>query len=115
MYCEQQMEGGLLLRTSVYDTLRGIEWPVPYDGRGTVNRSHSDAQNGMHAIENKRFYEQALQKGDDGWGESGRVTAFAGSAVGLVKEVQFAKSIIDEVRQDMSKVLLKASKVSSKL
>ena len=39
----------------------------------------------------------------------------AGSAVGLVKEVQFAKSTIDEVRQDICKVLLKASKVSSKL
>ena len=69
----------------------------------------------MHANEDKRLYEEALQKGDDGWGESGRVTACAGSAVGLVKEVQFAKSSIDELRQHISKVLLKASKVSSKL
>ena len=107
--------GRTTVRTSVYDTLRGTEWPLPYNGRAIVNRSHSDAQNGMHVDENKRLYEEALQKGDDGWGESGRVTAYAGSAVGLVKEVQFAKSIIDEVRQDIAKVLLEVSKASSKL
>ena len=107
--------GRTTVRTSVYDTLRGTEWPLPYNGRAIVNKSHSDAQNGMHVNENKRLYEEALQKGDDGWGESGRVTAYAGSAVGLVKEAQFAKSIINEVRQDIAKVLLEVSKASSKL
>ena len=107
--------GRTTVRTSVYDTLRGIEWPLPYNGRGIVNRSHSDAQNGMHKNENERLYEEALQKGDGGRGESGRVTAYAGSAVGLVTEVQFVKSIIDGVRQNISKVLPKASKVSAKL
>ena len=69
---------------------RGIEWPLPYNGRGIL-------------------------KGDDGWVERSKVTAYAVSAAGLVKEGQFAKSVIDEVRQDISKVLMKISKVSSKL
>ena len=67
--------GRTTARTSVCDTLRGIEWPLPYSGQGIVNKGHSDAQNGMHANEKKRLYEEALQKGDDGWRESRRVTA----------------------------------------
>lgn len=100
------------VRTSVYDKLRGTEWPRQYNGRGIINQSYLDAQNGMVADENKRLYEEALQTGDQGRGERGRITAYAGCGVGLVKEVKYAKEIIDEVRQDMSEVLLKLSRAS---
>ena len=103
------------VRTSVYDTLRGTVWPRQYDGRGIINQSYLDAQNGMIIDENKRLYGVALQKGDHGWGESGRVTAYAGCGVGLVKEVKHAKEIIDEVRQDISEAFWKLSHASSKL
>ena len=103
------------IRTTVYDTLRGTEWPHPYNGRGIINQSHLDAQKGMLVNENKRLYEEALQKGDQGWGETGRLTAYAGSGVGLVKEVQYAKEIVDEVRHEASEVLWKLLGVSPKL
>ena len=102
------------VRTSVYDTLRGTDWPRQYNGRGIINHSYLDAQNGMVMDENKRLYQEALQKGDLGWGQSGRVTAYAGAGVGLVKKVKCAKEIIDEVRQDTSEVLLKLSWASAK-
>ncbi len=107
--------GKSTVRTSVYDTLRGTEWPRNYNGRAIINQSYLDAQNGMLTDENKGLYEQALQKGDNGWGENGRVTAYAGSAVGLVKEVKHARDIVYEVRQDISEALSKVSWVSSKL
>lgn len=107
--------GRSTVRTSVYDTLRGTVWPRQYGGRGIINQSYLDAQNGMIIDENKRLYEEALQKGDHGWGESGRITAYAGCGVGLVKEVKYAKEIIDEVRQDISEVFWKLSHASSKL
>ena len=69
----------------------------------------------MVADENKRLYQEALQKGDLGWGQNGRVTAYAGCGVGLVKEVKYAKEIIDEVKQDISEVLSKLSRTSSNL
>ena len=100
---------------TVYDTLRGSDWPRQYNGRGIINLSYLDAQNGMVTDENKKLYREALQKGDLGWGESGRVTAYAGSGVGLVKEVKCATEILDEVRQDVSEVLSKFSRASSKL
>lgn len=63
------------VRTSVYDTLRGTDWPRQYNGRGIINHSYLDAQKGMVMDENKRLYQEALQKGDLEWGQSGRVTA----------------------------------------
>lgn len=107
--------GKSTVRTNVYDTLRGIEWPRRYDGRGIINQSFVDAQYGMTTDENKRLYKEALQRGDNGWGENGRVTAYAGCAVGLVKEVKYSKDILDEIRHDVSEVLLKLSQTSSKL
>ena len=107
--------GTSTVRTRVYDTLRGTEWPGQYNGRGIINQSYLDAQNGMVTDENKRLYQEALQKGDLGWGHNGRVTAYAGCGVGLVKEVKYAKEIIDEVKQDISEVLVKLSRTSSNL
>ena len=73
------------MRSRVYDALRGIEWPSRHNGRGIINQSYLDAQNGMVTDENKSGYQEALQTGDLGWGQSGRVTAYAGCGVGLVK------------------------------
>ncbi|CAD6574575.1 MAG: hypothetical protein ASARMPREDX12_008677 [Alectoria sarmentosa] len=109
--------GQSTIRTGVYDILRGTKgWPDQYEGRGIINQSYLDAQkHGRITDENKKLYEEALQKGDQGWGEYGRVTAYAGCGVGLVKEVKYAKEIMDEVRQDAAEVLSKLSRATSKL
>ena len=62
----------------------------------------------MVTEENKRLYQEALQRGD-------LVTAYVRCGVGLVKEVKYAKEIIDEVEQDISEVLVKLSTTSSNL
>ena len=77
--------GTSTVRTRVYDTLRGTEWPRRYNRRGIISQSYLDAQNGMVTDENKSRYQEALQTGDLGWGQNGRVTAYAGCGVGLVK------------------------------
>ena len=69
----------------------------------------------MVTDENKRLYQEALQRGDLGCGQHGKVTAYAGCGVGLVKEGIFAKEIIDEVKQNISELLEKLSKTSSNL
>jgi len=110
-------DGGLnTVRTSVYDQLRGTTgWPSRFNGRSIINQSFLDAQNGQSTAENKRLYEMALRKGDQGWGTYGRLTAYAGAGVGLVKEVKSAPVIVDEVRRDAIKVLSRFSTVASKL
>ena len=110
-------DGGLsTVRTSVFDLLRGTTgWPGKYNGRGIINQSFWDAESGKSTDENKKLYNEALQKGDAGWGENGRLTAYAGSGVGLVKKVQSAREIVEEVRRDAVDILSKLFQTSFKL
>lgn len=110
-------DGGLkTVRTSVYDVLRGTTgWPDKYNGRGIVNRSFLDAQGGKPMDENKQLYEDALARGDQGWGDDGRLTAYAGSGVGLIKELMPAQKIVKEVRQDANQTLSKIARLQSRL
>ena len=97
-------------RTGMYDILRGITgWPARYNGRGIINQSFLDSENGVSIEDNKTLHNEALQKGDEGWGENGRLTAYAGSGVGLVKEVVSTQNIIEEVRRDAIETISKLS------
>ncbi|KAI9818213.1 MAG: hypothetical protein M1827_000838 [Pycnora praestabilis] len=99
-------DGGVsTVRSKVYDTLRGTtEWPEHYNGRGIINESFLDAQNGVSEEENKRLYSEAMKRGDEGWGLKGRMTTYAGTAVGLVRDVKLAGEIVEEVRRETAQV-----------
>ncbi|KAG9237629.1 hypothetical protein BJ875DRAFT_453358 [Amylocarpus encephaloides] len=96
-------------RSTVYDRLRGTTgWPSTYDGRGILNDSFFDEQNGMNEAENRRLYEEAVKKGDLGWGKDGkgaRMTTYAGTGVGLIREVRRAGEIVNEVAEEAQKFL----------
>jgi nitronate monooxygenase len=62
-----------------------------------VNRSYVEALGGLDEEENKKPYDEALAKGDAGWGVDGRLTTYAGAGVGLVKEIKKARDILKEV------------------
>jgi nitronate monooxygenase len=100
-------DGGVsTARTSLYDKLRGtVGWPEIYNARGVLNHSFWDHEKGMGEAENKKLYEEALKLGDAGWGEKGRITAYAGSGIGLISGVKPAGDIVQEVRTDSRRVL----------
>lgn len=100
-------DGGLsTVRTKVYDQLRGTTmWPERYNARGVINESYRDVERGMELEENKRLYEEAVERGDSGWGVKGRVTTYAGSGVGLVRAVMGTGEIVREVREEAKKRL----------
>lgn len=100
-------DGGVsTVRTDVYDRLRGTAtWPAGYNGRGVVNQSWLDSKV-VEESENKRRYEEAMEKGDAAWGPEGRATTYAGTAVGLVKEKKPAGEIVEEVREEARRLLL---------
>lgn len=104
-------DGGMTTeRGKLYDTLRGTtDWPLRYGGRGVLNESFYDAARGMTIEENKRLYEEAVKKGDGGWGQKARLTTYAGTGVGLVKSVKGSAEITEEVREETKKVLKRAS------
>ncbi|KAF2684808.1 inosine monophosphate dehydrogenase [Lentithecium fluviatile CBS 122367] len=105
--------GQTTVRTKVYDDLRGTTgWAETYNGRGIINKSYTDSLAGMAENENKKLYEKAMEKGDAGWGVEGRMTAYAGAGVGLVREVKGAAEIVREVREGTKAVLEKFSSIA---
>lgn len=100
----QARDGGVTTaRTTVYDRVRGTHgWPESYNARGVLNESFWDSQKGMSEEENATLYAEALKMGDEGWGEKGRMTTYAGTGVGLVKKVLPAGEIVQEVLRDSS-------------
>lgn len=100
-------DGGVTTRRGkLYDSLRGTtSWPSNYGGRGVLNESHHDAANGMSFEENKRLYDEAMTRGDEGWGHKARLTTYAGTGVGLVTSIKSAADITAEVRNDALSVL----------
>jgi len=110
-------DGGVnTVRSKVYDRLRGTTgWPDHYDGRGIINESFMDAKNGEVTDSNRPDYEEALQKGDQGWGKNGRLTAYAGTGVGLVTKVLPARDIIEEIRRDVKEVRARIASSGSRL
>lgn len=104
-------DGGVsTARTTLYDKLRGtLGWPSTYNGRGIVNQSFWDYVTGMGEDENRKLYEEAVTQGDAGWGDSGRMTTYAGTGVGLIREVKPARDIVEEVRNDAKLHLQAAS------
>ena len=110
-------DGGInTVRSNIYDTLRGTTgWPAHYGARGIINQSYLDAKVSGVTDENKKLYAEALQKGDQGWGAHGRLTAYAGTGVGLVKEVKPAREILDEVRNSVARIQSSLAQSSSKL
>ena len=99
-------DGGITTaRSRIYDTLRGVKgWPLRYGGRGIINESFRDATNGEVTQENIQRYQTALKEGDQGWGEHGRLTAYAGTGVGLIKDVLSARQILEDVRTDVTHI-----------
>ena len=80
-------------------------WPAAYDARGVADRSHLDAQQDMDDEENRELYQGAMGRGDRGWRPEGRMTTYAGSGVGLVREAMSAARIVNEVQEDAVRVI----------
>lgn len=101
-------DGGInTARSTVYDRVRGIlGWPVQYDGRGVVNQSYIDAvERGMNDEENRALYEEEMKKGDAGWGPNARLTTYAGTGIGLVRETLPAADIVANVIREAKNIL----------
>jgi nitronate monooxygenase len=100
-------DGGVnTARGKLYDRLRGTtDWPARYGGRSVLNESWHDAAKGMSFEENKKLHDEAIKKGDEGWGENARLTTYAGTGVGLVEDVKPAAEVTKEVREHAVRIM----------
>lgn len=106
--------GQVTTRSKLFDQLRGPNiWPELYDGRGLVAQSHKDFASGMSLEDIQRLHNEAVGAEDKGYktGLQGRAAIWAGTGVGLVKEVKNASDIVEKVRKEARGVLLRVSKI----
>lgn len=99
-------DGGIqTVRTSIYDRLRGTSgWPKSYNARGVINKTYVDHEAGVMEEENQRLYNEAMKLGDEGWGVEGRITTYAGTGVGLLKDIKAAREIVEDARSKAKSV-----------
>ncbi|KAJ5200538.1 Aldolase-type TIM barrel [Penicillium cf. griseofulvum] len=101
-------DGGIsTARTKIYDKVRDIHgWPEGYDGRGLINKTFLDHLGGLSEVKNRELYREELSKGNKGYGPNGRLTTYAGTGVGLIREVMPAGDIVKSLREGAPKILL---------
>ncbi|EOA84582.1 uncharacterized protein SETTUDRAFT_163488 [Exserohilum turcica Et28A] len=106
--------GQVTTRSRLFDQLRGPSiWPELYDGRGLVAQSHADFSNGVSLEEIQRLHNEEAAGEGQGFktGLQGRAAIWAGTGVGLVKEVESAKDIVEKIRAEARDILLRVSKL----
>ncbi|TDL17529.1 NPD-domain-containing protein [Rickenella mellea] len=85
------------LRTLVFDDLRGTrQWPGGVDGRGLRNRAIKEVEDGMGLEEaTKKMKKSTLADDADG------MVVWAGTGVGVMKEIKPAGDIVRELHKDI--------------
>lgn len=104
-------DGGIsTIRSTLCDRLKETKgWPTWYDGRALANKGHEDERAGLTDKEHVALYKQEMSQGDDAWGPQGRMVAYAGTGVGLIKGVKSAAAIVEEVLKDAQQALSRAA------
>ena len=93
-------------RTLLYNHLRGtFGWPEAYAPRTIINRSFLEHREGETFERLKKFHDMAATKGDEGWGPEGRLGTYAGSSIGLIKDVKDAAQIVQDTQLEVRGVL----------
>ena len=96
------------VRSKLFDNLKGPNiWPNAYDGRSIVMESYEAHVSGTDIEEIRKLHNEAAKEDHAGYGTHGKGKAamWAGTGVGLVKKVQPAGEIVEEVRTAALKVI----------
>ena len=94
------------VRTQLYNHLRGtFGWPEAFSPRTLINRSWLDHEAGVAFERLKELHDEASKTGDAGWGPEGRLATYVGAAVGLVRSVDDAATIVTNARDEARCIL----------
>lgn len=104
--------GQVTTRSTLFDQLRGPNiWPEGYDGRSLIIKSHREYLEGVGLEEIQKRHNEALKDEDGGYktGLEGRAAIWAGTGVGLARDVSGASGIVESIRDDARKRLTLAA------
>ncbi|KAL1596317.1 hypothetical protein SLS60_008962 [Paraconiothyrium brasiliense] len=100
---EAEDGGQVTKRSKLFDQLKGPNiWPEAYDGRSLVTQSYEDYISGVSLEEIQKLHNEAILEDHRGYsiGRKGRAAIWAGTGVGIVKEVEAAADIVENVRKE---------------
>lgn len=101
--------GQSTVRAKVFDELKGPnQWPKVYDGRSIHTASYDDLKQGVHIDDIRKRHAEAAKTKDAGFSSQptqARAAEWAGTGVGLVRKVQSAAEIVEEVRGECLRAL----------
>lgn len=100
--------GQCTAKVKMWDELKGPNiWPLNFDGRAVVNENLSDHVQGVDVEDLRKRYASAMKEEGGGYGVDGkgRAIVWAGTGVGLVKELKSAGEIVEEVRRGAEEVM----------
>lgn len=84
------------MRTTVFDELRHTtDWPEGTDGRALRNDTTADLAAGVSREEMQQKFDAALKTSD-----TSRIIVWAGTSVGLVKQILPASKVVQEVERE---------------
>jgi len=101
--------GDATLRTTVFDIVRGYDWPKPYTGRALNNafcgRWHgNEADLSARVADERKRYKAAVDAGD-----FSTAVIFAGEDVDLIDDLPPAATIVARLAQDAERALQSAA------
>ncbi|KAE9375781.1 inosine monophosphate dehydrogenase [Stipitochalara longipes BDJ] len=105
-------DGGVsTARSTMFDELAGRSiWPSQYDGRAIAGASYKDFNSGTSLAEVQSRYTNASKEAHKGYGGEVRGAVWAGTGIGLVKELKTAGEIVKECRDSARLCLDRAIK-----
>lgn len=90
-------------RTRAFDEARGtLGWPEGVDGRGVINETVEDYEAGIGGSAEQR---QARYKQAESEQDKSRIVTWAGTGIGLVREIKPAAEVVDEVTREAIAVI----------
>ncbi|CAG8505964.1 4319_t:CDS:2 [Acaulospora colombiana] len=105
-------DGGVCtVRTSVFDNLKQPNiWPKKFDGRALKNKTFEEGDidfgDEEKTAERRRIYSDAVKNGD-----YSRAVIYAGTGIGLAKEIMSAKEIIESTMNEARTIMGSVAKL----
>ena len=106
VYVQTSDGGATTIKSTLHDDVRGTGfWPKVYDGRAIVGNSYRDLEEGMSMEESIKSYKKAVAAGDS----LSRGIVWAGTGVGLVREIKSASDIIKSAQKEARQLIEQAT------
>lgn len=100
-----EADGDRTVRTTVFDAVRGLDWPKPYTGRALVNDFVERWHGRERALDAALVHEKPRYAAAAAEGDIATAVVFAGEGVDLVREIRPAAEAVADMATEAEALL----------